>query len=42
MNEHITIADLLPMYVSGALERSERQKVERHLAECAECQADLE
>jgi len=42
MNEHITIADLLPMYVSGRLERLERQKVERHLAECAECQADLE
>jgi len=42
MNEHIAIADLLPMYVSGGLERSERQKVEHHLAGCAECQADLE
>jgi anti-sigma factor RsiW len=42
VNEHITIADLLPMYVSGALERWERQRVERHLAECAECKADLE
>ncbi len=42
MNEHIAIADLLPMYVAGDLERSERQKVERHLAGCAECRADLE
>jgi hypothetical protein len=42
MNEHSTLADLLPLYVSGALERSARPKVERHLAECAECRADLE
>jgi hypothetical protein len=42
MNEHNAIADLLPMYVSGALVKSEWQRVEHHLAECMQCKDDLE
>lgn len=32
---------LLPWYVSGRLDPDERAEVEAHLAECAECQAEL-
>jgi anti-sigma factor RsiW len=42
MNEHRAVADLLPMYVSGILARPDRQRIEHHLAECAQCQSDLE
>ena len=41
MNEHTQISDLLPLYVSGALDRDQRLAVEKHLPACAECQADL-
>ena len=41
MNEHTQITDLLPLYVSGALDRDQRAAVEQHLPTCAECQADL-
>jgi len=41
MNEHTLISNLLPLYVSGALDRPRRDDVEKHLAVCAECQSDL-
>ena len=41
MNEHARISPLLPMYAAGSLENGERQSVARHIAGCAECQADL-
>ena len=41
MNEHNQISDLLPLYVSGALERDQRLGVEQHLPTCADCRADL-
>lgn len=41
MNQHSQISDLLPLYVSGALRREQRNAVEEHLARCAECRADL-
>lgn len=41
MNEHNHIADLLPLYVSGALEPDQQRAVEQHLPDCAECRADL-
>lgn len=41
MNEHSQISDLLPLYVSGALDRDQRAAVEQHLPGCPECQADL-
>ncbi|RPJ38394.1 MAG: hypothetical protein EHM21_16915, partial [Chloroflexi bacterium] len=41
MNEHTQIKDLLPLYVSGALDPAQRADVEKHLPACAECQAGL-
>lgn len=41
MNEHTRISNLLPLYVSGALDRPQRDDVEKHLAVCAECKSDL-
>ncbi len=41
MNEHSRISDLLPLYVSGVLDRDQHLAVEEHLPTCAECQADL-
>ena len=41
MNEHTQVSDLLPLYVSGALERERALAVEKHLGGCAECRADL-
>ena len=41
MNEHAQLSDLLPLYISGGLDREQRLAVEKHLAGCAECQADL-
>lgn len=32
---------LLPWYVSGALDETEQSRIEAHLAECAECRAEL-
>lgn len=41
MNDHEAISELLPLYVSGALDRRQRLAVEAHLAGCEECRADL-
>lgn len=41
MSEHHLITDLLPLYVSGTLDRDQRLSVEQHLPTCAECQSDL-
>jgi anti-sigma-K factor RskA len=37
MINHETANDLIPEYVSGLLTRDEREQVETHLRECAEC-----
>ena len=39
--EHAETQSLLPWYVSGTLEFSERARVERHLATCQECREEL-
>ena len=41
MNEIDPISDLLPLYVSGALDFDQRLAVEKHLPGCPDCQADL-
>lgn len=41
MSDHNSISEMLPLYVSGALEHNQRQVVEKHLAGCAECRSDL-
>jgi anti-sigma factor RsiW len=38
---HARIEELLPWYVTGQLDESERVEVERHLAGCAECEKEL-
>jgi anti-sigma factor RsiW len=38
---HEQAQQLLPWYVNGTLEADEAALVEAHLAECAECRADL-
>jgi anti-sigma factor RsiW len=38
---HDQVQQLLPWYVNGTLEAGEIATVEAHLAECAECRADL-
>lgn len=38
MNRHLEIQYLLPWYVNGTLDRSEREKVEHHLESCDACQ----
>jgi anti-sigma factor RsiW len=40
-DEHHETQALLPWYVNGRLEAAELQAVEDHLADCAECRADL-
>jgi anti-sigma factor RsiW len=42
MNEHNQIADLLPFYVSGALDVDQIRVVEAHLAGCSGCREELE
>ena len=37
MSEKHEIAQLIPWYANGSLEASERERVERHLAECDPC-----
>lgn len=39
--EHRTVVELLPWYVNGTLQESERRSVERHLRECLPCRAAL-
>ena len=41
MNEHTTFEDLLPLYAAGQLHGAQRNELEQHLANCADCQADL-
>jgi anti-sigma factor RsiW len=40
-SDHDRVQTLLPWYVTGSLEASERTDVEAHLAACPGCQADL-
>ncbi|HEY8553718.1 MAG TPA: anti-sigma factor [Burkholderiales bacterium] len=40
MSEHPE--ELLPWYANDTLEGAERERVERHLADCAHCRAELE
>jgi hypothetical protein len=39
--QHLDMQALLPWYVTRRLDASERARVEAHLAECAECRADV-
>jgi len=41
-NAHATTQRLLPWYVNGALDDSERELVEAHLDGCVECRAELD
>jgi len=41
-NAHATTQRLLPWYVNGALDESERELVEAHLGSCADCRAELD
>jgi hypothetical protein len=40
-NPHDEVQELLPWFVNGTLDRAEMERVETHLAECAECRAEL-
>lgn len=40
-NPHEEVQELLPWLVNGTLTKSEVEQVEAHLAECAECRAEL-
>jgi anti-sigma factor RsiW len=40
-DRHRDTLELLPWYVSGAIEPADRAKVEVHLAHCADCRAEL-
>jgi len=42
MTVHEQFADDLSLYALGALQRDERQAVEKHLAECSACRQELE
>jgi len=39
---HVAVQRLLPWYLTGRLETAEHDVVETHLAQCAECRAELE
>jgi hypothetical protein len=39
---HAAVQKLLPWYLTGRLEDAERAQVDEHLANCAECRAELE
>ena len=40
-DEHRELRDLLPWYVTGQLDAAEATRVEAHLDECAECEAEI-
>lgn len=40
-DRHRDTLELLPWYVTGAIEPADRAKVEAHLAHCADCRAEL-
>ena len=42
IDDHREVQSVLPWYVTGRLEAEERDRVEAHLANCQECQADYE
>src|SRR5437868_5703908 len=42
VNRHQDVQALLPWYVMQQLDPADHAKVESHLAECAECRADLD
>ncbi|MBN1315488.1 MAG: zf-HC2 domain-containing protein [Anaerolineales bacterium] len=42
MNDHDRIRALLPFYAAGRLDETESEHIQHHLAECAECRAELE
>ncbi len=39
---HLAVVELLPWYVNGTLEDADRRLVDGHIADCAECAAELE
>jgi anti-sigma factor RsiW len=41
-NPHEEVQQLLPWFVTGTLSAEDRELAEAHLAECAECRAELE
>jgi anti-sigma factor RsiW len=40
-NPHDEAEELLPWYVTGRLDQIDRERVEKHLTDCASCQAQL-
>lgn len=40
-DDHRDVQSLLPWYVSGKLDESERDRVQAHLSNCADCRAEL-
>lgn len=42
MNQHATVAELLPWFVNGTLNEADHALVDKHLKVCEECQSDLE
>jgi anti-sigma factor RsiW len=40
-NPHDEAEELLPWYVTGRLDAADRERVEKHLTDCARCQAEL-
>jgi hypothetical protein len=40
-DDHRDVQSLLPWFVSGTLDESERDRVEAHLSKCADCRAEL-
>ncbi len=42
MSDHDLLNELLPLYAAGQLDEPRRRRVAAHLADCPECQADLE
>jgi anti-sigma factor RsiW len=40
-NPHDEAEELLPWYVTGRLDQADRERVEKHLTNCADCQAQL-
>ena len=42
MNEHKQIIESIPFYAAGTLPEEERERIAQHLAQCADCRAELE
>ena len=41
LDPHDEAEELLPWYVTGRLDAADRERVEKHLTDCAQCQAQL-